>query len=253
MSLAGNDKTFKGADLCVFLDDQNGAVIIRDKAHEVIPGVPHERWRNLLYSPNREPAQYGQTIEKAMGRIAEYQGYTIESAPQYEPHGQKWGLRIYISLQDSRGIQTREFASDTLYASEQEADIHGIAFGQRVIDGKVDGWTVWDMKSQDRRITPRFRVQFRTTFSSAPMLDGTGTILDLSAGGCRVESALSLTPGVALELRIYAPGLEWPLMVEAATVQWVSSQMFGLAFFRMTESERQRLEQVIGDLTSTPT
>lgn len=188
-----------------------------------------------------------------MGKIAEYQSYTIESAPQRAPQGEKWRIRIYISVQDSRGIQTREFACDTLYASEQEADLHGIAFGQRVIDGKMEGQTVWDMKSQDRRTTPRFRVQFRTTFSSAPALDGTGIILDLSAGGCRVESALSLMPGLALELRIYASGLEWPLMIEVATVQWVSGQTFGLAFFRITESERQRLEQVIQNLTSLPT
>jgi len=112
---------------------------------------------------------------------------------------------------------------------------------------------VWDLKSQDRRITPRFRVQFRTTFSSAPILDGTGMILDLSAGGCRVESSVSLTPGLSLELRIYAEGIEWPLMVEAATVQWVSGQTFGLAFFRMKEVERERLEQVIQNLTELPT
>jgi len=115
----------------------------------------------------------------------------------------------------------------------------------------VEGLAVWDLKSQDRRITPRFRVQFRTTFSAAPTLDGTGSILDLSAGGCRVESTVALTPGHTLELRIYAQNLDWPLMVEAATVQWVSGQTFGLAFFRITDSERQRLEQVIRDLTDT--
>jgi hypothetical protein len=183
-----------------------------------------------------------------MGKIAEYQGYTIESVPQHATQGEKWGLRIYISVQHSRGIQTREFTADGLYATEEEADLHGIAFGQRVIDGKVDGLAVWDLKSQDRRITPRFRVQFRTTFCASPTLDGTGMILDLSAGGCRVESTVSLTPGLSLELRIYAPGLEWPLMVEAATVQWVSGQTFGLAFFRIRESEWHRLEQFIQDL-----
>jgi hypothetical protein len=51
-----------------------------------------------------------------------------------------------------------------------------------------------------------------------------------------------------LELRIYGPDLEWPLMVEAASVQWVSGQTFGLAFFRVTETEHQRLEQVISEL-----
>ncbi len=184
-----------------------------------------------------------------MGRQTEYNGYTIASNPLYEPTGNKWQLRIYISVHHAQGVRTRELASDSWYATESEADIHGLAFGQRVIDGKVEGWSVWDMKAQDRRVTPRFKVQFRTTFSSAPTLDGTGTILDLSIGGCRAESAASLTPGHTLELRIYAPGLDWPLMVEAATVQWVGGQTFGLAFFRMSEAERQRLEQVIGDLT----
>ncbi|MFO0700012.1 MAG: PilZ domain-containing protein [Nitrospira sp.] len=188
-----------------------------------------------------------------MGKQVAYNGYTIESVPYHEAHGDKWRLRVYVSVHHPRGIQTRECAADGLYASEDEADFYGIAFGQRVIDGRVDGLAVWDLIAQDRRITPRFRVQFRTTFCAAPTLDNTGTILDLSAGGCRVESSTSLTSGLALELRIYAPDLDWPLMIEAATVQWVSGQTFGLAFLRMMESEQQRLEQVIRNLTSTLT
>jgi len=38
-------------------------------------------------------------------------------------------------------------------------------------------------------------------------------------------------------------------MIDAASVQWVSGQTFGLAFVRITETEQQRLEQVISDLT----
>ena len=186
-----------------------------------------------------------------MGKQAEYQGYRIESAPLPEPQGAKWRLRIHISVHHARGIQTRECTAEGLYATEQEADFHGIIFGQRVIDGKVDGLRVWDLNAQDRRITPRFRVQFRTTFCAAPTLERTGTILDLSSGGCRVESTAALTSGLTLELRIYAPDVDWPLMVEAATVQWVSGQTCGLAFFRMIDAERQRLEQVIQHLTDT--
>jgi len=188
-----------------------------------------------------------------MGKQAEYKGYTIESTPHYDATWDKWRLRIFISVQHPRGIQTREFSSEVLYTTEQEADVHGITFGQRVIDGKVDGRTVWDMKAQDRRTTPRFKVQFRTTFTASPKVDATGTALDLSAGGCRVESSAPLTPGMSLELRIFAPGLEWPLMVEAATVQWVSGGTFGLAFFRIAEAQRGRLMQVIGGLTDNPT
>jgi hypothetical protein len=180
-----------------------------------------------------------------MAKTVEYQGYTIQSAPSHRMEDEKWRLRIFISVEDNRGVRTREFSSEVLYTTEQEADIHGITFGQRLIDGKVEGRSVNDMKTTDRRATPRLRVQFRTTFSASSILEGTGIMLDLSSGGCRIESPVTVEPGVSLELRIYAPDIEWPLMIEAASVQWVSGQTFGLAFFRITNTEQQRLGQVI--------
>jgi len=183
-----------------------------------------------------------------MAKTVEYEGYTIHSTPHYQTDSEQWRLRIFISFEDHRGIRTREFSADGLYATEQEADIHGTTFGQRLIDGKVEGQSVLDMRTEDRRATPRLRVQFRTTFSTSSKLEGTGNILDLSMGGCRIESPVTVEPGVSLELRIYAPNIEWPLMIEAASVQWVSGHTFGLAFFRITEPEQQRLGQVISDL-----
>ena len=180
-----------------------------------------------------------------MAKTVEYQGYTIQSAPSHLVENERWRLRVFISVEDNRGVRTREFSSEVLYTTEQEADIHGITFGQRLIDGKVEGRSVNDMKTTDRRATPRLRVQFRTTFSTSTTLEGTGIMLDLSSGGCRIESPVIVEPGVSLELRIYAPDIEWPLMIEAASVQWVSGQTFGLAFFRITNTEQQRLGQVI--------
>ena len=95
---------------------------------------------------------------------------------------------------------------------------------------------------------PRLRVQFSTTFSSSTTQEETGIMLDLSRGGCRIESPVIMEPGMSLELRIYAPDIEWPLMIDAASVQWVSGQTFGLAFSRMTDTEHQRLGQVVSDL-----
>jgi hypothetical protein len=183
-----------------------------------------------------------------MGKTVEYQGYTIQSTPHHQADGENWQLRIFISVEDHRGVKTREFSADVVYATELEADVHGIAFGQRLIDGKVEGKSVMDLKTVDRRATPRLRVQFRTTFSSFTKKEGAGVMLDLSTSGCRVESSVPVEPGLLLELRIYAPDVEWPLMIEAANVQWVSGQTFGLAFFRITETEQQRLGQVIEDL-----
>ena len=183
-----------------------------------------------------------------MAKTVEYQGYTIQSAPSHLVEDERWRLRVFISVEDNRGVRTREFSSEVLYTTEQEADVHGITFGQRLIDGKVEGRSVNDMKTTDRRATPRLRVQFRTTFSTSSTLEGTGIMLDLSSGGCRIESPVTVEAGVSLELRIYAPDIEWPLMIEAASVQWVSGQTFGLAFFRITDTEQQRLGQVIRTL-----
>ncbi len=184
-----------------------------------------------------------------MARTITHQGYTIKSIP-HETDGKKWRLHIRISRNDHRGVRTSEFPQHVLCASEQEADIHGIAFGQRIIDGKVKGLSVMDLKAEDRRATPRFRVQFRTTFSVSSKLEGTGILLDLSVGGCRIESPLTPEPGISLELRIYVPDIEWPLMIEGATVQWVNGHTFGLGFVRLREPERERLRQVIARLAA---
>ena len=41
----------------------------------------------------------------------------------------------------------------------------------------------------DRRVTPRFRVQFRTFLTNqSTLIEHMGTILDLSVAGCRVGS-----------------------------------------------------------------
>jgi len=86
--------------------------------------------------------------------------------------------------------------------TEQEADIHGVTFAQRLIDGNVEGQSIVDMKMEDRRAMPRLRVQFRTTFADASRLEGIGLMHDLSLGGCRIESPTPVVPGFSLELRI---------------------------------------------------
>ncbi len=102
-----------------------------------------------------------------------------------------------------------------------------------------------DMKVEERRATPRFRVQFHTTVSGSAQSEGTGILLDLSRGGCRLESPLLMLPGLSLELSIHVPGWEWPLMIDGADVQWVSEETAGLAFVQIREAEQQRLDDVL--------
>jgi hypothetical protein len=104
------------------------------------------------------------------------------------------------------------------------------------------------MKAIDRRATPRFRVQFRTTLSGRGCLEGIGTLQDLSLSGCRIKSGVPVQRGVPLELRIHVPHLDWPLMIDQAQVQWIRGNIFGLAFLRLKESEETRLAYVIAEL-----
>ena len=90
-----------------------------------------------------------------MSKTVPYEGYTIQSSPRYRADWEKWQLVIVISIEQHGEVNTREFSSEGLYATESEAEIHGITFGQRLIDGKVEGRSVRDMKTEDRRTTPR--------------------------------------------------------------------------------------------------
>ena len=183
-----------------------------------------------------------------MSNTVLYEGYAIQSSPRYLPELDKWQLCIIISFKQHGAMKPREFTSEVLYPTEQDADVQGIAFGQQLIDGKVEGRSVTDMKVEKRRGIRRFCVQFPTTVLDRTKPEGIGLMLDLSLGGCRLESQGSLTLGRTVELRVQVPGLEWPLVIDGAHVQWVRGQLVGLAFVRMRRTEQQRLERVIADL-----
>lgn len=103
------------------------------------------------------------------------------------------------------------------------------------------------------RATPRFRMQFRTVVfgtGTGTVVEGTGTILDLSVGGCRVESPIVVESNLLLELRIYIPDLDWPLIVDGAVVQWVKEQTFCLRFLRLRPAENNRLAHVIAKIAN---
>jgi|SRR5215467_14856894 len=100
-------------------------------------------------------------------------------------------------------------------------------------------------------IERRFRVQFRSVVpgtGTGTVVEGRGTVIDLSLGGCRVEAPIVVEPHLLVELRIYLPDLEWPLMVDAAVVQWVQGGTFGLRFLRLRQDEEDRLAQVLARL-----
>lgn len=107
--------------------------------------------------------------------------------------------------------------------------------------------TVKKARPREKRLHPRFTAQFRSTFSGGQR-EGQGKTLDLSDGGCRIESEHPVVAGSSFECRIYAPGLNWPLRIEEAQVRWVKGNTFGLQFTVMRPDERAKLKELISNL-----
>ncbi|MEQ1681048.1 MAG: PilZ domain-containing protein [Nitrospira sp.] len=100
---------------------------------------------------------------------------------------------------------------------------------------------------EDRRVQPRFTTQFRSTFSGQKQ-EGQGRTLDISTGGCKIESDTKVMQGATLECRLHIPGLDWPLRIEEATVRWVDGNTFGIAFSRITPEELAKLKSILTEL-----
>lgn len=99
----------------------------------------------------------------------------------------------------------------------------------------------------ERRVQPRFTAQFRSTFSGNQQ-EGHGRTVDISAGGCKIESDMKVEQGEKFECRLHIPGLDWPLRVDEAIVRWVGTNSFGLAFSRIAPDELVKLTSVLTDL-----
>jgi hypothetical protein len=99
----------------------------------------------------------------------------------------------------------------------------------------------------EKRLHPRFTAQFRSTFSGGQR-EGQGKTLDLSDGGCRIETDQPVVVGASFECRIYVPGISWPLRIDEAQVRWVKGKTFGLKFLSLQSDEQVKLRQVIADL-----
>ena len=77
-----------------------------------------------------------------MSKDITYQHYSIHSTPFPVLDSTKWTLVITISWERNGLTTCLPFSAENIYATEAEADLHGITFGQRIIDGKIPGLSV---------------------------------------------------------------------------------------------------------------
>jgi hypothetical protein len=112
-------------------------------------------------------------------------------------------------------------------------------------------WSVRDAQQlPDQRQYERIAVNFPMAFSTDTG-DGNGTALDISMGGCAFKTEPPPRPGTIVRLQLHAPGLERPLVVDAAVLRSVRSIYIGAEFLRLRPEEQFRLTQfAAGTLTA---
>jgi hypothetical protein len=107
--------------------------------------------------------------------------------------------------------------------------------------------TIKEESPLEKRQQPRFTSQFRSTISGGQR-EGQGRTLDLSVGGCMIETDFPVAVGASFEFRIYVPGLDWPLRIDEAQVRWAKANTFGIQFMKVKPDEEEKLKRVIASL-----
>lgn len=75
-----------------------------------------------------------------MSKVVQHGAYTIKSAPFHQSTTNTWKLAIVISWESDGATNLRPFSpDDPAYPTEEEADLHGIAFGELISDRKIPG------------------------------------------------------------------------------------------------------------------
>jgi hypothetical protein len=127
--------------------------------------------------------------------------------------------------------------------------VHLYPFACQLCAHRFRAWQ-WDIRHVaqpvDRRRYERLSVNFPMAFSTDAG-GGNGTTLDISLSGCAFKAAPP-PPGSLVQLQLHAPGLERPLVVDAAVVRSVRSMYVGAEFLRLRPEELYRLTQFVASM-----
>jgi hypothetical protein len=72
-----------------------------------------------------------------------------------------------------------------------------------------------------------------------------GIIVDLSAGGCRIETRARIQPPSYLQLILTASAESLPISIDLAMVRWVKDGQVGVSFLSLQAEQRERLQWLL--------
>jgi len=96
----------------------------------------------------------------------------------------------------------------------------------------------------DQREYERIPVRFAVSFSS-DRIKGQGNLIELSMGGCSLQTETRLPPGEVLQLSFQASEQDAHIRVEAIVVRSVRPPTVGMEFLRVPSPQKEALRQVV--------
>lgn len=92
----------------------------------------------------------------------------------------------------------------------------------------------------------RVRTRLRCLVSTrVPESSGEGLICELSLGGCRLESDLTLAPCTELTLQLFLPHEACVIAINQAVVRWAHSRQLGIEFLHLRQEDTARLQRFL--------
>ena len=97
----------------------------------------------------------------------------------------------------------------------------------------------------DLRRHQRFPVRLHSVISGQHREEWLGTLVNLSKGGCLVETTGQVYSGMHVSLRLDVPGESSPILVARAAVRWNRGREIGVGFITVVSPHQERLEQLL--------
>ncbi|HJT22584.1 MAG TPA: PilZ domain-containing protein [Nitrospira sp.] len=82
------------------------------------------------------------------------------------------------------------------------------------------------------------------------MYDGPHVVrsVDLSRNGCRIRNNVRVAPGMVIDLLIFPPGEDSPILIHEAMVRWSGDEGIGIEFQAVSLHHQDRLDLLIKNL-----
>lgn len=95
---------------------------------------------------------------------------------------------------------------------------------------------------------PRFPALFAGTLVYQNRAHAITKSVDLSRNGCRLKSTARVAAGMRVDLLLYVPGEDIPLLIQRATVRWSGAHGIGIEFQPLASHHQERLDTVVRQL-----